>query len=141
MTNFPKVTRQIVLKSRPTGIPQAENFDFAEAKIPGLAEGQILVRNEYLSVDPAMRGWVSAVANYSNPVGIGEVMRSFASGKVVASKHKDYAEGESVTGLFGWQEYAGVDSGAITRMVTETDLPLSLSLGVLGLNGITLRTA
>jgi len=137
MTNFPKVTRQIVLKSRPTGIPQAENFDFAEAKIPGLAEGQILVRNEYLSVDPAMRGWVSAVANYSNPVGIGEVMRSFASGKVVASKHKDYAEGESVTGLFGWQEYAVVDSGAITRKVTEPDLPLSLSLGVLGLNGIT----
>jgi NADPH-dependent curcumin reductase len=137
MTNFPKVTRQIVLKSRPAGIPQAENFDFAEARIPELADGQILVRNEYLSVDPAMRGWVSAVANYSTPVGIGEVMRSFASGKVVASKHKDYAEGESVTGAFGWQEYAVVDTGAITRKVTETDLPLSLSLGVLGLNGIT----
>src|SRR6266478_9511235 len=99
MTNFPKVARQIVLKSRPAGIPQAENFDFAEATIPELADGQILVRNEYLSVDPAMRGWVSAVANYSTPVGIGEVMRSFASGKVVASKHKDYAEGESATGL------------------------------------------
>src|SRR6266404_1764287 len=137
MTNFPKVARQIVLKSRPAGIPQAENFDFAEATIPELADGQILVRNEYLSVDPAMRGWVSAVANYSTPVGIGEVMRSFASGKVVASRHKDYAEGESVTGLFGWQEYAVVDAGAITRKVTETDLPLSLSLGVLGLNGIT----
>jgi NADPH-dependent curcumin reductase len=69
--------------------------------------------------------------------GIGEVMRSLASGKVVASKHKDYAEGESVTGLFGWQDYAVVDAGAITRKVMETDLPLSLSLGVLGLNGIT----
>ncbi len=137
MTNFPKVARQIILKSRPAGIPQAENFGFAEAKIPELADGQILVRNEYLSVDPAMRGWVSAVANYSTPVGIGEVMRSFASGKVVASKHKDYAEGESVTGLFGWQDYAVVDAGAITRKVMETDLPLSLSLGVLGLNGIT----
>src|SRR5258708_30379043 len=127
MTNFPKVTRQIVLKSRPNGSQKAENFDFAEAKIPGLAEGQILVRNEYLSVDPAMRGWVSAVANYSNPVGIGEVMRSFASGKVVASKHKDYAEGESVTGLFGWQEYAVVGSRAITRKVTETDRPLAFA--------------
>src|SRR5258706_2249637 len=137
MTNFPKVTRQIVLKSRPAGIPQAENFDFAEAKIPELADGQILVRNEYLSVDPAMRGWVSAVANYSTQVVIDEVRRSFASGKVVASRHKDYAEGESVTGLFGWQEYAVVDAGAITRKVAETDLPLSLSLGVLGLNGIT----
>src|SRR6266403_5204333 len=137
MTNFPKVTRQIVLKSRPAGIPQAENFDFAETKIPELADGQILVQNEYLSIDPAMRGWVSAVASYSTPVGIGEVMRSVASGKVVASKHKDYAEGESVTGLFGWQEYAVVGTDAITRKVTETDLPLSLSLGVLGLNGIT----
>src|SRR5258706_7341035 len=137
MKNFPKVTRQIVLKSRPAGIPQAENFDFAEAKIPELADGQILVQNEYLSIDPAMRGWVSAVANYSTPVGIGEVMRSVASGKVVASKHKDYAEGASVTGLFGWQEYGVVDTDAITRKVTETDLPLSLSLGVLGLNGIT----
>src|SRR6266403_702496 len=73
MTNFPKVTRQIVLKSRPAGIPQAENFGLAEARIPELADGQILVRNEYLSVDPAMRGWVSAVANYSTPVGLGEL--------------------------------------------------------------------
>src|SRR5260370_35951511 len=115
MTNCPKVPGQVVHKSSAAGIPKAENFCFAEAKIPELADGQILVRNEYRSVDPAMRGWVSAVANYSTPVGIGEVMRSFASGKVVASRHKDYAEGESVNGLFGWQEYAVVDSGAITR--------------------------
>jgi NADPH-dependent curcumin reductase CurA len=112
MTNFPKVTRQIVLKSRPAGIPQAENFDFAEARIPELADGQILVRNEYLSVDPAMRGWVSAVANYSTPVGIGEVMRSFASGKVVASKHKDYAEGESVSGSISDAVMARLSIGA-----------------------------
>src|SRR5260370_3004507 len=137
MTNCPKVPGQVVHKATPAGIPKAENFDFAEAKIREVADGQMLVRNEYLSVHAAMRGWVSAVANYSTPVGIGEVMRSFASGKVVASRHKDYAEGESVTGLFGWQEYAVVDAGAITRKVTETDLPLSLSLGVLGLNGIT----
>src|SRR2546430_13687006 len=132
-----RVNRQVRLKSRPSGIPQAEHLEIVEAPVPDPSNGQILVRNEYLSVDPAMRGWVSAVANYSTPVGIGEVMRSFASGNVVASKHKDYAEGESVTGLFGWQEYAVVDTGAITRKVTEIDLPLSLSLGVLGLNGIT----
>ena len=137
MSNFPKIARQVVLKSRPVGVPQADNFGFADAKIPELADGEILVRNEYLSVDPAMRGWVSAVANYSTPVGIGEVMRSFASGKVVVSKHRDYAEGESVTGMFGWQDFAVVNAGAITRKVMETDLPLSLSLGVLGLNGIT----
>jgi len=84
-----------------------------------------------------MRGWVSAVANYSTPVGIGEVMRSFAAGTVVASRHPGYAEGEAVMGMFGWQDYAASDGSNVTRKVRETDLPLSLSLGVLGLNGVT----
>jgi NADPH-dependent curcumin reductase CurA len=83
----PTKSRQVRLKSRPSGIPQAENFEIAEAQIPSLRDGQFLVRNDYLSVEPAMRGWVSAVANYSTPVGIGEVMRSFAAGEVIASKH------------------------------------------------------
>jgi len=68
--------RQVLLKSRPTGIPQAEHFEIAERPAPELREGQILVRNQFLSVEPAMRGWVNAAANYSTPVGIGEVMRS-----------------------------------------------------------------
>ena len=72
--------RQVRLKSRPNGIPQAENFELAEAAVPEPGDRQFLVRNEFLSVEPAMRGWVSAVANYSTPVGIGEVMRSFAAG-------------------------------------------------------------
>ncbi len=129
--------RQIQLKSRPTGIPQAEHFEIAEAPLPQLADRQFLVRNEFLSVDPAMRGWVSTVANYSTPVGIGEVMRSFAAGTVVASRHPDYAEGEKVMGMLGWQEFAISDGASITRKVKEVDLPLSLSLGVLGLNGVT----
>ncbi len=87
------INRQVRLKSRPSGIPQTENFELAEAAVPDLADRQFLVRNEFLSVEPAMRGWVSAVANYSTPVGIGEVMRSFAAGTVVASRHPDYAEG------------------------------------------------
>ncbi|HYB18690.1 MAG TPA: NADP-dependent oxidoreductase, partial [Streptosporangiaceae bacterium] len=65
---MPKVNRQVRLKSRPTGIPQADNFEIAEAPMPQLAERQFLVRNDYLSVEPAMRGWVSTVANYSTPV-------------------------------------------------------------------------
>jgi len=95
------------------------------------------VRNEFLSVDPAMRGWVSAVANYSTPVGIGEVMRAFAAGTVIASRHPGYAEGDKVMGMLGWQEFAVSDGTSIVRKVRETDLPLSLSLGVLGLNGMT----
>ena len=91
-----KVNRQVRLKSRPAGIPQADNFEIAAAPVLELADKQFLVRNEYLSVDPAMRGWVSAVANYSTPVGIGEVMRAFSAGKVVASRHPNYREGDTV---------------------------------------------
>jgi NADPH-dependent curcumin reductase CurA len=134
---LPRTNRQVRLKSRPSGLPQAENFELAEAPVPELREGEFLVRNHYLSVDPAMRGWVSAVANYSAPVGIGEVMRAFAAGEVIASRHTGYAAGDKVMGLLGWQEYAVTDGAAVTRKVKETDLPLSLSLGILGLNGVT----
>jgi len=129
-----KANRQVRLKSRPTGIPKADNFEIASTPVPEIAEKQFLVRNEYLSVEPAMRGWVSAVANYSTPVGVGEVMRAFSAGKVVASRHPNYREGDAVMGMLGWQEYAISDGSTITRKVHESDLPLSLSLGVLGLN-------
>jgi NADPH-dependent curcumin reductase len=125
------------LKSRPNGIPQSDNFEIIETAVPELGDRQFLVRNEFLSVEPAMRGWVSSVANYSRPVGLGEVMRSFAAGTVVASRHPGYAEGDKVMGMLGWQSFAVSDGSNITRKVTEHDLPLSLSLGVLGLNGIT----
>jgi NADPH-dependent curcumin reductase len=129
--------RQVRLRSRPSGIPQAEHFEIVEAPVPELSERQFLIRNEFLSVEPAMRGWVSAVANYSAPVGIGEVMRSFAAGTVVASRHHAYREGDKVMGMFGWQQYAISDGASVTRKIREMDLPLSLSLGVLGLNGVT----
>lgn len=133
----PPLNRQVRLKARPDGIPQAEHFELATAPVPELRDGEILVRNDFLSVDPAMRGWVSAVANYSTPVGIGAVMRSFAAGEVIASRHAGYAVGDRVMGMLGWQEYAVSDGSQITRKVRETDLPLSTALGVLGLNGVT----
>lgn len=132
-----QLNRQVVLKSRPVGIPQAEHFEIVQATVPELQPGEFLVRNEFLSVDPAMRGWVNAVANYSDPVGIGEVMRSFAAGTVVASRHPSYAEGDKVMGMLGWQDYAVTDGRNIRRKIREHDLPISLSLGVLGLNGVT----
>lgn len=131
------MNRQVRLKARPTGIPQAEHFEIVEAPVPQPRDGQVLVRNLYLSVDPAMRGWVNAAANYSEPVAIGAVMRSLAAGRVEASRHPDFAAGDLVSGWFGWQDYAAVDVTAIDRKVTDTDLPLSTSLGVLGLNGVT----
>ena len=131
------INRQVRLKSRPNGIPQADNFEIVAAPLPDIADREVLVRNDYLSVEPAMRGWVAATANYSRPVGIGEVMRAFSAGTVAASRHPRYREGDAVMGLLGWQEYAISDGSTITRKVTESDLPLSLSLGILGLNGIT----
>lgn len=133
----PKTHRQVVLASRPHGIPQAEHFEIVEKELPQLKEGEFLVRNEFLSVEPAMRGWVNVAVNYSDPVGIGEVMRSFAAGVVVASRSAAYAEGDAVMGMLGWQEFAVSDGTGIRRKVRETDLPLSLSLGVLGINGVT----
>ena len=134
---LPHTNRQVVLKSRPVGIPQAGHFELTSAALRELRDGELLVRNEFLSVDPAMRGWVNAAANYSDPVGLGEVMRSFAAGHVVASRHPRYAEGDRVMGMLGWQDYAITDGRTIRRKVLEDDLPLSLSLGVLGLNGVT----
>ena len=101
-----RVNRQVIVKKRPVGIPEAEHFEIVEAPVPGPQEGQILVRNIYLSVDPAMRGWVNAAANYLDPVPLGGVMRSFAVGRVVESRHPGYRVGDVVSGMFGWQDYA-----------------------------------
>ena len=127
-----RVNRQVRLKSRPSGIPQAEHFEIVEAPVPDPSDGQVLVRNIYLSVDPAMRGWVSAVANYSEPVALGAVMRSGAVGRVEESRSADFHAGDCVLGMFGWQDFAVVAAEAIERKVDGSGLPISTSLGVLG---------
>lgn len=129
--------QQVRLKSRPAAIPQAENFEIVVESTPILSEGEILVRNIFLSVEPAMRGWVSAVANYSEPVPIDGVMRSFATGRIVESRDPEFLSGEFVTGLFGWQDYAVVTAETIQRKISHCGLSISTSLGVLGLNGMT----
>ena len=127
----------VILKSRPIGIPTPEYFDIIEKPIASLSDGQVLVRTDYWSVEPAMRGWVNDAPNYSPPVPIGDVMRSFATGEVIESRDANFAVGDQVTGLFGWQTHAVVDGTTISRKITETDLPNSLALGVLGINGVT----
>ena len=132
--------RQVLLKNRPAAIPQAQDFEIVETPVPEPGLGQVLVRNHYLSVEPAMRGWVSAVANYSEPVAVGAVMRSFAVGQIVASDNAAWPEGTWVMGLFGWQDYAAVTPKAIQRRLDnegEEGLPHSTALGVLGMNGLT----
>ena len=132
-----KTQRQVILASRPEGIPQAEHFRIVEAPLALPGPGQVRVRNRWLSVEPAMRGWVNAAANYAEPVPVGGVMRSFAAGHIDCSNHPDWAVGTPVTGLFGWQEAAVIDPAQIQRRVADGDLPLSTALGVMGINGVT----
>lgn len=131
------VNRQVRLKARPLGIPQAEHFEIVETRVAEPVDGEVVVRNLYLSVEPAMRGWVSSVGNYSDPVPLGGVMRAFAVGRVAASRSAEYGVGDVVTGMFGWQDYAVIDGSKIQRRINEVDLPVSTALGVLGLNGLT----
>ncbi|MFQ5915567.1 MAG: NADP-dependent oxidoreductase [Nitrospinota bacterium] len=131
------VNRRIILKSRPSGIPQPDDFELVEVPRQDLGPGELLIRNIYLSVDPAQKGWVSAAANYSQPVGLGEVMRAFTVGEVVASNHQGYSVGEIVCGMLGWQEYALSDGKGIEHRVDPLPAPISTALGVLGHTGLT----
>ena len=135
------MNRQCILVSRPEGIAQAENFALVDVEPQPLAEGDIRVSNRFLSVEPAMRGWIADKGNYAAPVEIGSVMRSLAAGYVTESRDPEYPVGQAVTGWFGWQQEAVVRADAIVRRIGETDLPLSLSLGVLGINGVTAHLA
>jgi NADPH-dependent curcumin reductase len=125
------------LRSRPTGIPRASDFGLREVAVPAIQDGGILVQNQFLSADPAMRGWINDSYNYDSRIEIGDTMRAFAAGVIIESRTDAYAVGDQVMGLFGWQEYAAATPAQVWRKVGERDLPLSLSLGVLGLNGLT----
>ena len=129
--------RQVWLTSRPNGIPRATDFAIREVDLTTVPEGKFLVRNGFLSVDPAMRGWIADKSNYWPRIEVGDTMRAFAAGEVIESRHPGYAPGDLVMGIFGWQDYSLVGDAEMMRKVREPDLPLSLSLGILGLNGLT----
>jgi NADPH-dependent curcumin reductase len=130
------INRQVVLVSRPIGIAQAENFAIREVPVVPPADGQILVRNEFLSVEPAMRGWIADSGNYSARVAIGSAMRALAVGEVVESRHPDCHVGEIVTGWFGWQELgrstaarsSGASSRPICRIRSHSECSVSTAL-------------
>ncbi len=134
--DLPNRNRRVLLVRRPQGIPQPADFALDEAPVPDPAPGEVLVRNLYLSVDPAQRGWASAEANYAAPVALGTPMRALAVGVVVRSRAPEVAEGEFVYGWFGWQHYAAVAPSAIVRRAREA-VPLSAHAGLLGINGLT----
>ncbi len=131
--------RQIHLVSRPEGEAQASNFSVVDGTVADPAEGQVLVRHRFLSLDPYMRGRMNDAKSYAKPQPLGEVMQGGTAGEVVASRHPGYREGDAVVGMGGWQEYALVDAsqpGAL-REVDTTRVPLSAYLGPVGMPGVT----
>ncbi|GJD49868.1 Putative NADP-dependent oxidoreductase YfmJ [Methylobacterium crusticola] len=132
----PDRNRRVILARRPEGIPQPEDFALDEVAVPEAGPGEFLVRNLYLSADPAQRGWASAESNYAKPVPLGGPMRALAVGVVVRSQAPDVREGEFLYGWFDWQDYAVATPAAIFRRASEA-VPLSAHAGLLGLNGLT----
>lgn len=132
-----ETNRRIVLAKRPEPAVTADCFRLEEAAVPEPGAGELLVRNLWLSADPAMRGWIAAGANYSEPVPIGGVMRSFAVGRVARSNHPAYPEGSYVMGRLGWQDWALSDGATIDRRVDPEEAPLSANLHLLGMTGLT----
>lgn len=133
---MPQTNRQILLVSRPTGAASADNFRLVETPLAALADGEVRVRNHYLSLDPYMRGRMSDAKSYAPPQPLDEVMIGGTVGEVVESRNAGFAPGDVVVGMFGWQEF-GTSNGADLRKVDASRVPLSAYLGVVGMPGVT----
>jgi NADPH-dependent curcumin reductase CurA len=116
---------------------EVSDFTWAEEPVPSVGEGQVLVRNLFLSVDPTQRGWMSR-DTYLPAIAIGEVVRSFGVGQVVGSRHQGFRPGDVVSGGVGWQDYLLTDGGGLLPLVKlPPGIDIVLSMSVLGLTGIT----
>ena len=121
---------------RPVGLPERNDWSQTEEPVREPGEGEFLVKILYLSLDPAMRGWMNEGRSYIAPVRIGDVMRAQGAGRVIASKHKSFAVGDAVAGPFGVQEYA-LSKGDGVHKVDPALAPLPVYLGALGMTGMT----
>ncbi|SQF99479.1 oxidoreductase, zinc-binding dehydrogenase family protein [Paucimonas lemoignei] len=131
-----QINRQFLLSKRPTGAATREDFTYQEVPVGELTSGQILVKNHYLSLDPAMRGWMNEGKSYIAPVGLGDVMRALGVGEVVASQNDQFAVGDFVQGALGVQDYfQGEPKGFYT--VDPKIAPLPRYLSALGMTGMT----
>jgi len=130
------VNTQCRLAARPVGLPKPTDWTFTEEPGPSPADGELLVRVEYLSIDPAMRTWMNAGRSYVPPVEIGDVMRAAGIARVVESRNPHFAVGNEVYGVFGVQRYAVSDGRGVTPVDT-TLAPAPVHLGVLGISGLT----
>jgi len=130
------INHQIRLAARPVGLPKPSDWNHTEEPPREPGEGEVLVKVQYLSLDPAMRGWMNDGKSYVPPVGIGEVMRAGGIGTVVASKHPDFKPGDSAVGLLGVQEYATLPAKQLNKVDTRA-VPAPVWLGTLGMPGMT----
>lgn len=131
-----KTYQRIVLASRPQGAVTPDNFRLETVEIPELQDGQVLVRNHFLSLDPYMRGRMNDSKSYAQPQPLDEVMIGGTVGVVEASKNPSFAVGDAVVGMFGWQE-VGVSDGRGIQKVDTRHIPLSAYLGSVGMPGVT----
>ena len=132
------VNRRFLLRERPSGRIDENTFEYVEAALPEIGDGEALVKNEWISLDPTNRAWIGEAPTYLPPVAIGEVMRAGALARVVASNTPHYEVGQLVQGLLGWQDYAVVSaSNPVTVMPDIPGVAPSQFLGALGMTGIT----
>jgi hypothetical protein len=129
-------SREIRLISRPKGIPTADNFTLARIELAPPQDGQVLVRNRYMSVDPYMRGRMNSGKSYVPPFEIGKPLEGGAVGEVVESRAEGFKPGDAVTSSFGWREYF-IASPKELHPVSQEIQPLSVYLGALGMTGMT----
>jgi NADPH-dependent curcumin reductase len=130
------INRQFRLASRPVGMPNRANWNLTEEPAGEPKDGEVLVKVLFISLDPAMRGWMNEGRSYVPPVGIGEVMRALGAGKVVASKFPGLNAGDYVGGVFGVQEYAVVPGKAVNKIDAVYNA-LPVYIGALGMPGMT----
>ncbi len=127
---------KFLLAARPAGMPKRSDWTYAEEPVGEPKDGELLVQVLYISLDPAMRGWMNDARSYTPPVGIGELMRALGVGVVTASRNPRFAVGDHVSGVFGVQEYAMTDGRGVTKIDTRV-APLPKYLSVLGMTGMT----
>jgi NADPH-dependent curcumin reductase CurA len=130
---------QFRLAARPTGLPKRTDWNYTEEPVRDPGPGEVLVKTMYLSLDPAMRGWMNEGRTYIDPVGIGDVMRAGGAGQVIASGNPAFAVGDHVTGILGAQEYAlfSADAAKGLNKVDPKLVPLPVYVGALGVTGLT----
>ena len=129
--------KQLLLTSRPSGEATAQNFTLVEKPVPALQDGDVLVRHHYLSLDPYMRGRMNDAKSYAPPQPLNEVMIGGTVGEVIDSRSPQFAKGDRVVGMGGWQQYSLVNGRGMLRKIDTTHIPITAYLGAVGMPGVT----